>query len=95
MNSITREHVKYRLINLFKTKMFYDFDVGKMDIHFFNNNIGMQPRHLLYLYFFVENEFEIKIPENCIISGAFCTFNNICDIIFQELNRNSLNEQIS
>lgn len=47
--------------------------------------IGLQPRDLIYLFFDVENTFGIKIKEEYIVTHKFDTFDNICEIICNEL----------
>ena len=87
MDTLTIENVNRRLLKLFEEKMSYDFNEDYMDMHFFSSKIGMQPRHLLYLYFFIEEEFDIRIPQDCIISEEFSTFSSICNIILRELQK--------
>lgn len=50
--------------------------------------IGLSSTDLLYLYFDIEKEFGIKIPEEHIISGKFSTLNNIIQMIQNELTVN-------
>lgn len=49
--------------------------------NFFGKELGLEPRDLLYLYFDVEREFDIRIPETDILRKKFCTFDDITDII--------------
>lgn len=42
---------------------------------------GLSARDLLYLYFDVEKEFGISIPEEDVAAGHFNSFNNIMGII--------------
>ncbi|MCX7923053.1 MAG: peptide maturation system acyl carrier-related protein [Clostridia bacterium] len=44
----------------------------------------LKARDLLYLYFEVEKEFNIKIPEEAIAEGKFNTLNNIAQIIHKQ-----------
>lgn len=46
---------------------------------------GMPPRDLLYLFFDIEKEFGISIPQESIASGEFSTYNGICRMIEKEL----------
>lgn len=46
--------------------------------------MGIGPGELLYLYFDIENEFNIKIPEEAIINGGFNTLDSILNIILNE-----------
>ncbi len=45
----------------------------------------MSPRDLVYLFFDIEKEFNITIPEKDVIEDKFSTFNNIIDIIKNQL----------
>lgn len=49
--------------------------------NFFSKDLGLEPRDLLYLFFDIEKEFDIKIPESDILGNKFCTFNDIVEII--------------
>ncbi|MBD7912579.1 peptide maturation system acyl carrier-related protein [Clostridium cibarium] len=54
--------------------------------HLLSSTIGLAPRDLIYLLFDVEKEFDIKIEDKYIVSGEFCSFNNIKNIILEQLN---------
>lgn len=45
------------------------------------SKINLAPRDLLYVFVDIEEEFNITIPEDCIVEGKFDTFYNILDII--------------
>ncbi|MNO02729.1 hypothetical protein D3C81_2232180 [compost metagenome] len=45
----------------------------------------MKARHLLKLYFEIEENFGISIPEKDIVSGEFNTISNISAIILREI----------
>jgi acyl carrier protein len=48
---------------------------------------GLAPRDLLYLFFDIENEFGISIPEEAIEKGKFDTINNIAGIISLKIEK--------
>lgn len=48
---------------------------------------GFAARDLIYLFFDVEKEFGITIPEEDIVAGKFNTFNNILEIIHNQLQK--------
>ncbi len=87
MVTMCRE-IEERLKKLFRVRLNIDFDkydrsfLGKLLL---GREICMTPRDLLYVFFDVEKEFEVKIPQSDIVSGKFITFNNIYEIICRQL----------
>ena len=82
--------VGVRLKKIFYKVFGIDFD-GKDEEYYNRNLLGyfqFQARDLLDLYFYIEKEFNINIPEEDIISGKFCTFNNIAEIISKQFSAN-------
>jgi peptide maturation system acyl carrier-related protein len=59
-------------------------DMGNKNL--LGKDLRIGPGELLYLYFDIEREFSINIPQAAIISDKFNTFNNIVQIIRDELN---------
>ncbi|PYG84362.1 acyl carrier protein [Ruminiclostridium sufflavum DSM 19573] len=53
----------------------------KLDNNLLGKEWCLEPRDLLYLFFDIENEFGIKIPEDVIEDGRFSSISNIADII--------------
>lgn len=47
----------------------------------FDFKIDMLPRELLLIFYDVEEQFCVKIPEKEIVSGRFDTFNHILEIV--------------
>jgi peptide maturation system acyl carrier-related protein len=47
--------------------------------------IGLRPRHLVYILNDIEKEFDITIPEEEIVYGRFDTFDNISSLIIKQL----------
>lgn len=64
-------------INIFKND-------SSLDMELLGNILGLSSRHLLFIYFAIEREFQIKIPEYAITEGKFNTFNNILKCIYKE-----------
>lgn len=57
------------------------FGDDSLDKNLLSHEMGLSARDLVYIFFDVEKEFEITIPQNYIAEGRFNTFNNILDII--------------
>lgn len=67
----------------------FEMDLDKIqedfrDTKFLGRKFGMAPRDLLYLFFDVEKEFNIVIPQESIANGEFSTYNGVCEIIRRE-----------
>lgn len=58
-----------------------------LDNHLLGKEIQLAARDLLYVYFDVEKEFGITIPEDDIAADKFNTFNNIAEIICNQLQK--------
>ncbi len=82
--------VQEKIKNIFISR--FEFDFGNFDEEqLFNKNllgeeIGLLPRQLLYVFFDIEKEFNIQIPQECIVNGEFDTINNIVNIVLRQLN---------
>ncbi|QNU67844.1 peptide maturation system acyl carrier-related protein [Ruminiclostridium herbifermentans] len=82
------EHIEKKLDDIFKRRFGIEMGQNKdkfRDKKLLGQEFGMPPRDLLYLFFDVEKEFSIKIPQDAIVSGQFSTYNGICKIIYDEL----------
>ena len=80
--------VVIRIKNIIKNRFGIDIDSFKEDIsdkEFLGKDIGMGPRDLVYLFSDIENEFEIKIPQEPIVEGRFNTFNHVVDLVMNVL----------
>jgi peptide maturation system acyl carrier-related protein len=80
--------IEERLKNIFKSR--FDKDMDKynesiLDKELLGFDIGMKPRDLLYLFFDIEKEFDIKIPEKDIVEKKFNSFNNITAVIREQI----------
>jgi len=58
-----------------------------LDKHLLGGDIRLNARDLIYLYFDIEKEFGITLPEEDIAEGKFNTFNNIVEIIYNQLQK--------
>jgi peptide maturation system acyl carrier-related protein len=80
--------IEQKLDDIFKNRFGIEMSEIKEqvgDMKFLSQEFGMASRDLLYLYFDIEKEFLIKIPQEVIISGEFSTYNNVFQIIYHEL----------
>lgn len=85
--SITYKEIDEKLKEILKNR----FDLNLHDENLLEKNllgkeIRLQARDLVYIFFDVENTFNIKIKEEYVVSNKFTTFNNIRDIVCQELS---------
>ncbi|WP_310552014.1 hypothetical protein [Paenibacillus glufosinatiresistens] len=62
----------------------------KYDQNFLDSKTQFRARHLLMLYFEIEQRFGIAIPEEDIVSGRFCTIRQIASILVRELEAKSV-----
>lgn len=79
-----------KLVGIFKDR--FDMDFGSMeasalDEELLGGKLKLRPRDLLYIFFDIEKEFGIAIPETEIVQGRFNTFSNIAGIIGSQLLR--------
>lgn len=66
-----------------------DVDSRNLDGNLLGDLYGLAARDLLYLYFYIEKEFEIYIPGQDIAEGKFCSVNGIIDIISSQIDKKS------
>lgn len=83
-----KNNIISKLLQIIKEN--YDIDYSSRweeikDLHLLGYEIGMAPRHLIYLLFDIEEVFGINISKEQIINGNFCTLANIAEIIGFEL----------
>lgn len=81
---ISRQEVVNILERIFKLRFNIEFDGqcdGMKDKPLLGKEMRLAPRDLLYLYFDVEREFGMTIPEEDIITGRFGSYNSILEII--------------
>jgi len=55
-------------------------------MHLLGAKIRMKTLELLYLFNDIEKKFDISIPQEAVVLGRFSTFNNILEIIYEEMN---------
>lgn len=87
---IMEEDIKNRMKGILKSRFALDIDAIKEDFgdkKLLGREFGMNPRDLLYLFFDIEKEFAISIPQESIATGEFSTYNGICKIIYNELKK--------
>ncbi len=86
--------VKVRLMTVIN-KMFCldlnDEENEYLDQNLFGNNFKLAPRDLVHLFFTIEKEFSITIPQEDIVEGKFNTFNNIVQIVEKQLRKKEKN----
>lgn len=79
-----KQTILFKLEDIFKTR--FNINPGSVCNDYLNENLcgksfHMHARDLLYLFFEIEREFNIQIPQNYILSGDFLTFGGIVDMI--------------
>lgn len=83
------DEIRNRMNKIMKNRFDIEFfDSDLYDVNLLNSKIGISPRGLVFLFFDVENEFKIKIPEQEIVLERFTTFNNIYQIIMEQITEN-------
>ena len=77
------ENIESRLNRILQKRAQIDFKTNPQlrDERLLGAEIGMPARELILVFFDVEKEFGIKIPEQAIIDCRFDTFNHIAKII--------------
>ncbi len=83
-----KRNIEKELENIFLKRFklnFTEMDIEAKNDHLLGSNINLSPRDLLYIFIDIEEEFKITIPESYIIEGKFNTFNNILQIIKDEI----------
>lgn len=88
-NDIQNEAI-IKLKNIFLNR--FDINLDKMgediyDKSLLGSHYKLSPRALLYVFFDVEKEFNITIPQTRVLEGDFKTFNGILSIINSEIDK--------
>lgn len=65
-------------------------DATFLDKQLLGYDWGFNARDLLYLYFDLEKECNIKIPQEFIIQGKFKTINNIIELLCEVYEREAV-----
>ncbi len=92
MNCYDTNLIKEKLIKLFESKL-------NVNVNEFNNDefeydnllcapLYFKARDLVKLYYFIEEEYKITIPNEFILNGKFNTIDNIIKMISGQLNVN-------
>jgi peptide maturation system acyl carrier-related protein len=82
------DQIMEKLLAIFKARFERDLSEYCPEIqneHLLGSKIGMEPRHLIYLFFDIEREFGVTIPQEQIISGEFSNLSNIARMIQHQL----------
>ncbi|KWX76887.1 peptide maturation system acyl carrier-related protein [Paenibacillus jilunlii] len=85
---ISAMEIAESLNEILKSRLLIDTDSwgqDKYNRNFLERNVNMKARHLLRLYFEIEANFGISIPEKDIVSGDFNTISKISTIIHREI----------
>ena len=80
------EKIKARLAKILKQR--YQIDLLEKPADFCDQKLlgegsKIGPADLIYLFFDIEREFQIEIPEKVVVDGRFNTLNNIIEIILE------------
>lgn len=82
---MTKVAIKRKLLYLVRKKTDQEIDETFYSENLFSEEINFSARDLLYLYFFIQDEFDIEINKKYILDGSFSTINSIVDIIDEAL----------
>jgi peptide maturation system acyl carrier-related protein len=98
INNATHNFIETKLEKIFRER--FGIDIKSLDDEKRRKNLlgcefCMVPRDLLYLFFDIEREFDIDLPEEEIAAGRFNSLENIASIIRvkQENNTNVMFER--
>jgi acyl carrier protein len=83
-----RDMVKEKVLNLFEERFQVNtkhYKEGFCDEELLGKYMRLNGRDLVYLFFDVEKNFDITIPQEDLINGSFNTLNHIIDIICKQL----------
>ncbi len=89
MNNNDLEIVKKKLIRIIQCGFEINFPdtsetIWEYKLH--GDSIGLNANDLLYLFFDIEKQFNIRIPQEDILTGRFMTMKGICEIIMEQQN---------
>jgi len=82
-----RKAILDRILNILQKKLKVDINVLAQECekeNLLSSKFGLSSRGLTYLFFEVEKELGIRIPQEAIISGEFSTIEGIANIILSE-----------
>ena len=82
---ISKNKIIEKLSSLFHDRMQISIEKAGMNENLLGGKCNLYPRDLIYLYYFIQEEFEIEIDKKYILDGSFSTINNIADIIYESL----------
>ncbi|MCX7747537.1 MAG: peptide maturation system acyl carrier-related protein [Clostridia bacterium] len=90
MGCISKDEIAEGLKGIFKRRFGIEEKMWNHEVknkHLLGKEIRLAPRDLLYVFFDLEKEFNINIPENDIVEGRFNSFENAVDIVFEQLQK--------
>lgn len=70
-----------KLIALYNEMFAISIDASLVNKHLLGSLFKITPRDLVYFFLAIEKEFNVKISEEHIGDGAFCTLDNIANIL--------------
>lgn len=88
------DYTSEKLANIFLNKLginIHSFNGKIFDEELLGMEFRMTPRDLVYLFFEIEREFNITIPQEDIVAKKFNTFNNIVNIIENQISKKEKN----
>ena len=87
-----KKTIKKKIELILKNRMNIIISEDDLDVHLLGKELDWMPRKLVYLYFFIQEEFDIEIDKKYILDGSFSTINSIIDIIYGAVNFKELIE---
>ncbi len=88
---MSKEEITVRLQNILRKRFGMDLKGKWQEVKNYpllGYKLGIGPGQLLYLFFDIEEEFNIRIPENSIVNGDFHSLDSIAGIIADEYKGN-------
>ncbi|QNU67335.1 peptide maturation system acyl carrier-related protein [Ruminiclostridium herbifermentans] len=88
ISTINEEEIMNKLTKIFKDRFLIDlseYTNNDLSKDLLSDTYKLTPGSLIYLFFDVEKEFNISIPEEDIVAGKFNSINNIFCIIKNQL----------
>lgn len=80
--------IRDKVIEIFEQRLqvnLKNYKDNYCDEEIFGQYMRFNASDMLYVYFDIEKDFKIEIPEEAIINGSFSTINNIVNIIYKQI----------
>ncbi len=84
------DDIEFRLNRIISQRFENDAQVILKDKDAYLLRNGLKASDLLYLYFDIEKEFNIKISQRFILNGCFKTIYGIIKLIYDQLEENNV-----